>query len=63
MDNWIQAFKKATPIQGIDQVIIPGEPETEIEKERLQDGIPLVQSVVDDLIKLGSKFNVPFGSN
>ena len=63
MDNWIQAFKKATPIQGIDQVIIPGEPEAEIEKERLQDGIPLVQSVVDDLINLGDRFNVPFGSN
>lgn len=60
MDNWIQAFKKATPIQGNEKVIIPGEPEIEIEKERMLNGIPLVQSVVDELLRLEEKFDTPF---
>ncbi len=58
MDNWIREFKKAKPIEGIDKVIIPGEPETEMEIQRLQHGISLVGSVVDDLLKLGEKFDV-----
>ncbi len=60
MDNWIQAFKKATPIQGNEKVIIPGEPEIEIEKQRMLNGIPLVQSVVDELLRLEEKFDTPF---
>ncbi len=60
MDNWIRAFKKATPIDGIEQVTIPGEPEIEMEKERMQNGIPLVQSVVDELLNLEEKFDTPF---
>lgn len=60
MDNWIQAFKKAIPVDGIDQVTIPGEPEIEMEKERMLNGIPLVQSVVDELLKLEEKFDTPF---
>ncbi|MEP7165797.1 MAG: Ldh family oxidoreductase [Ferruginibacter sp.] len=60
MDNWIREFRKATPIKGIDKVIIPGEPETEMEDYRMENGIELFQSVVDDLEKLGEKFKVPF---
>ena len=60
MDNWIREFKKAKTIEGFDKVIIPGEPETEMEKYRLQHGITLAQPVVDDLSSLAKKFNVPF---
>jgi LDH2 family malate/lactate/ureidoglycolate dehydrogenase len=62
MDNWIQEFKKAKTIEGIEKVIIPGEPETEMEKYRLQHGMTLVQSIIDDLSNLAEKFNVPFGN-
>jgi L-2-hydroxycarboxylate dehydrogenase (NAD+) len=60
MDLWIQAFKKATPISENEKVIIPGEPEILIEKERRENGIPLQTSVLEDLKKLGLKFNVEF---
>ena len=53
MDNWIQEFKKAKTIDGIDKVIIPGEPETEMEMQRMKDGITLVDTVAEDLKKLG----------
>jgi L-2-hydroxycarboxylate dehydrogenase (NAD+) len=58
MDNWIKAFKKAAPINENQKVIIPGEPEIEFEKDRRANGIPLLNTVVDDLKTLGEKFNI-----
>ena len=58
MDQWIHRFKTATPIAGKERVIIPGEPETEMEIERTKNGIPLLESVVEDLKKLGDRFGI-----
>ncbi len=58
MDKWIKRFRSSKTIQGQDRVFIPGEPETEFEKERMEYGIPLMESVVDDLKKVGEKFGV-----
>lgn len=58
MDQWIRAFKNATPVNENEKVIIPGEPEIAIELERRATGIPLGNMVVDDLKKLGEKFGI-----
>ena len=58
MDNWIRRFKESVPVTGENRVVIPGEPEVEYENERLENGIPLLATVVDDLMATGSKFNV-----
>lgn len=58
IDQWIHRFKTATPIAGKERVIIPGEPETEMEIERTKNGIPLLESVVEDLKKLGDRFGI-----
>ncbi len=58
MDNWIRAFKNAAPVDPAQRVIIPGEPETESEKERRANGIALLDIVADDLRSLGEKFGV-----
>jgi len=58
MDQWIHRFKTATPVDGFNSVIIPGEPERQMEKERMENGIELMDSVVDDLTKLGVEFNI-----
>jgi LDH2 family malate/lactate/ureidoglycolate dehydrogenase len=58
MDNWIKRFRHATPAPGHDKVLIPGDPEREMEAVRLQQGIPLVQPVVDDLNVLAQKLGV-----
>lgn len=55
MDNWIQRFKSAKPIDEHQKVIIPGEPELEAEKERKLTGIPLIDAVVKDLNELAEK--------
>jgi len=58
MDNWISRFRNATPTPGNEKVLIPGDPERELEEERKINGIPLLKPVVDDLVSLGKKFGV-----
>ncbi|WP_375585422.1 Ldh family oxidoreductase [Cyclobacterium xiamenense] len=58
MDQWIGRFRQAQPVAGQQQVLIPGDPERELEKQRMQEGIPLLEPVVADLKALGEKFDV-----
>ncbi len=58
MDNWISRFRNASPINEDQPVLVPGDPEREMEAIRLKEGIPVVQSVVDDLQKVGEKFGI-----
>ncbi|MGZ3755846.1 MAG: Ldh family oxidoreductase [Mucilaginibacter sp.] len=58
LDNWIERFKSATPINPDQKVIIPGEPEQEAEIYRKQNGIPLVDAVVNDLNEVAGKLKV-----
>lgn len=60
MDNWIRTFKNAKVSEGNKQVIIPGEPEMEMQQERLKNGIPLLEPVVKDLKELAHKFSLQF---
>ena len=59
MDKWIGGFRKAKTIAGEEKVLIPGDPEREMEIERMKNGIPLLDSVFNDLKELEDKFNVP----
>lgn len=58
MDQWIQRFRSARPVAGQEQVLIPGDPEREMESERLERGIPLLHVVIEDLKFLGEKFKI-----
>jgi LDH2 family malate/lactate/ureidoglycolate dehydrogenase len=58
MDNWIERFRKAKPAAGYDKVLIPGDPEREMELIRMKEGIPVVESVVEELKKLAEQFNI-----
>jgi LDH2 family malate/lactate/ureidoglycolate dehydrogenase len=58
MDKWIRRFRDATPIPGHERVLIPGDPEREMEAERRANGIPLLPVVVNDLNGLAEKFGV-----
>jgi LDH2 family malate/lactate/ureidoglycolate dehydrogenase len=60
MDNWITRFRAATPTPGNEKVLIPGDPERELEAIRKKEGIPLLDSVVKDLTELGTRFDVKF---
>ncbi len=60
MDNWISRFKSATPINPDQKVLVPGDPEREMEKTRSKEGIPLHESVEKDLCELGAKLGIAF---
>ena len=58
MDKWLIRFRNAKTVVGIEKVLVPGDPEREMEKGRMKNGIPLLESVVEDLKILGEKFTV-----
>jgi L-2-hydroxycarboxylate dehydrogenase (NAD+) len=57
MDVWIQRFRQARAVDG-KQVLIPGDPERMMEADRLQNGIPVVEPVVNSLAELGERFGL-----
>jgi LDH2 family malate/lactate/ureidoglycolate dehydrogenase len=59
MDDWIRGFRQAKTIPGAAKVLIPGDPEREMETIRRKDGIPLHQQVVSDLQALAMRFGLP----
>lgn len=59
MDIWIHRFRNAESVAG-KKVIIPGDPEREMEVIRKKEGIPILLPVVEDLKVLASRFKLDF---
>ncbi|CAG4991813.1 putative oxidoreductase YjmC [Dyadobacter sp. CECT 9275] len=59
MDKWIRAFRGARAVEG-QQVLIPGDPEREMEEIRSKEGIDLLQPVVLSLNELAKRFGIAF---
>lgn len=57
MDIWIRRFRAAQAVEG-KKVLIPGDPEREIEAERQQNGLDLLPPVVQSLEELSQRFGV-----
>jgi LDH2 family malate/lactate/ureidoglycolate dehydrogenase len=60
MDHWIRGFRGAKPLPGHERVLVPGDPEREMQIERLRNGIPLLPVVVKDLEGLAVRFKLHF---
>lgn len=60
MDQWIRGFRKAKTVAGEKRVLIPGDPEREMQEQRMKDGIPLIEPVLKDLELLAAKFDLSF---
>lgn len=58
MDQWLRRFRNATPVDGQPKVLVPGDPERQMEQERSTNGIPLLTPVIEDLSQLGQKFRI-----
>jgi L-2-hydroxycarboxylate dehydrogenase (NAD+) len=59
MDKWIDRFHAAPAIEG-KKVLVPGDPEREIEADRKANGINLLEPVVKDLKTLADRFGIDF---
>lgn len=60
IDDWIEVFRNTKPVPGREAVLIPGDPEREAEKDRSQNGIPVIKAVVEDLKEISAIVNIPF---
>jgi L-2-hydroxycarboxylate dehydrogenase (NAD+) len=60
MDNWIKRFRRATPVDGQKSVLVPGDPERMIAKERIDTGFDILKPVENDLKALAEKFEIEF---
>lgn len=56
----IDAAHAADPAPGFDKVLMPGEPEASMRRQRLASGISLPDTVLADLERLGGDVGVPF---
>lgn len=58
MDQWIRRFRESKPMDEQVKVLIPGDPERNMEHIRMQEGIPLLSVVVNDLKSTAAIFNL-----
>jgi LDH2 family malate/lactate/ureidoglycolate dehydrogenase len=58
MDDWIEGFRSASPIEEKQRVLVPGDPERLACEHRLEHGIPLEDIVVKDLQSLAGRFSL-----
>jgi L-2-hydroxycarboxylate dehydrogenase (NAD+) len=58
IDQMVQEIKSLETIDGVDRVMIPGEPEYEAEAERRANGIPLHPTVVEEIRRIGQEVGV-----
>lgn len=59
LDSMIKIFNESPPADGFDRVRVPGQPEYETERSRLQTGIPLPDATLTELRSLSKQFEVP----
>lgn len=58
IENWIERFKKSAPIDKNNPVLIPGEPEHFCYLQRIGNGIPVIENVVNDLKGIAEKYSL-----
>jgi LDH2 family malate/lactate/ureidoglycolate dehydrogenase len=60
MDKALQEIRTSPRAEGVKRIYIPGEIESEMKAERLANGIPIPEAVVEDFVALGRELAVPF---
>lgn len=58
VDTLIERLKALPPAEGVEEVLVPGEPEDRVHDERLRSGIPLPAGTVRNLQGVAARFGV-----
>ena len=62
MDTFYERIKPLPRAAGVDEIMLPGEPEQRREDQRRQGGIPVTDNVIADLTAEGARVGVAFPS-
>ena len=60
LDTMLDSLRATDPIDPVEPVLVPGDPEYAAEAERKRSGIPLTRRVVEDLRAVASAADVTF---
>jgi L-2-hydroxycarboxylate dehydrogenase (NAD+) len=58
MDQWLKRFREAKPAKDFERVLVPGDPERIMEADRRNNGITLMNAIVEDLAYLAERFKI-----
>lgn len=58
MERYIESIKGSARARGVDEILVPGEPEYRTELKLLKEGIPLPPNTVKDLISLAGSLSI-----
>ncbi|MBN1248190.1 MAG: Ldh family oxidoreductase [Anaerolineae bacterium] len=58
IDDLIDAIKGLPKAEGIEEILVPGEPEARVREERLRDGIPLPEGTVRNLCAAADQLGI-----
>ncbi len=61
MEHMYLSYRSLPRAEGVEKITLAGEPEREIEKRRLSEGIPLNQAVLASLQKIAADLNIENG--
>lgn len=60
IDEYVRVFRATKAAPGTNGPLIPGDPEREAERERLERGVPLIMPVVEDLRAIAKAAGIRF---
>ena len=60
MDRYIQSIKGSAKAPGVEEILVPGEPEFRTEQMLLKEGIPLPSATIKELSELAASLGIPF---
>jgi LDH2 family malate/lactate/ureidoglycolate dehydrogenase len=60
MKRWVDRIRAIPPAEGVESVMIPGDPEARARADREKNGIPLDAETIEQLTKLGEEVGTPF---
>lgn len=59
LETWAVRFKQSRPIDKQSPVLLPGEKEHTAYLDRIMNGIPMMETVIEDLAALSSQLEIP----
>ncbi|MGQ9695640.1 MAG: Ldh family oxidoreductase [Thermodesulfobacteriota bacterium] len=58
MDAYIKSIKESAKAPGVEEILVPGEPEYRTEQKFLKEGIPLASNTIAELKSLGATLGI-----